>query len=167
MISNNDLVKPEELLLPPDFINDKEFHEFIVESNRLRLPSPLIPSKYKLWYTVIIEGIYHRTSDKLKYGSKDFKLDIIKNFCADIKGLYIYKESSLDVVPDVGPTLLYLEKLFDIPLSLIDDSFINELSKKYNYQVNIIVAVNTVNTVMNYILLDTHSKYLGGGIKGG
>jgi hypothetical protein len=140
------------LLLPPDFIHTKEFHECLLS---IGYSLDLVYKKYdsnehRLWHTVIGKTIDRRESFKYRYSSVSEQINIIRYFCADVRGIYEITEDGLEHI-------LTLEGLSNVPCNFLDKSSIEELLDRYNYYENYIVEFR----YDGYKLLDIHSKYIG------
>ena len=147
--------KPERLLLPPDFIYDKSFHESLVSlgCNLLILRNGY-SNEYKLWHTVLAQIIRYRESREYSLANDRRKIDLVNDFCNSVKGLcHIYFGQDYFIEKE---SVLYLEGLSELPNNFLDESFIIKLKNKYtsnNYDIEFQGNL--------YLLLDTHDEYIG------
>ena len=146
------MLKPPGLLLPPEFLHEKYFHEAIVKKYR-HLQCFFDTSYELIWHTVIVRTFPYRDEGMLDHTDLNQKLDLIKGFCSSIKGIHSYNRLSFADV-NIDEDLLYLEGIKNIPLNIFDDSFMDELKVKYHYRDNVIVHFMSER----YILLDTYTK---------
>ena len=106
---------PPEYILSDTFIGSYQFKEY---TTRRYEGLTIIPSN--LWTSVILQISYDW---KIPYQS-------IPKFCRSIKALGDEDKFNRQ---DLNNILLYIEGITDIPKSLLEDNFINKLSRKYNY----------------------------------
>ena len=145
------ITKSTGLLLPPDFIHSEGFHKSIINlASTLKLYHKYKSDESKLWHTAIVKVLKQRASREFRYASSLRKIDYIKDFCIDVKGLYDCAIGGINQI-------LSLEEVYDLPHNLIDDTYIKDLLSKYNYYNNYVVEFK----FNNYVLLDIHGKYIG------
>ena len=161
-ISQKDVIgvitKPEEFLLPPDFIYDSNFQKELIKLDYLSYPYP--SDQYYLWFTLLSTVINHRKGFSYSSLYDNEKIKLVKDFCDDVKGLFSYRGYSSGPPrserTDVIPSFLFLEGMSEIPKNFIAESLIKELGIKYNYYVNSSVLVKD----KFYVVLDIHKRYI-------
>ena len=149
------MIRPSELLLPPDCICDTEFQKLLIDDwTRLAFRTSISNEELKVWYLVLVKTLDKRSSYRFREFPDDKKLYLIKNLCLNIKGLHRFAKS----ISTIDKHLLYLENLSNIPRNVFDNEFIKDLIKKYNYDKNCVVNYHSDT---QYILLDTYYSFFG------
>ena len=170
----NKSFKPEQLLLPPDFIHYKDFHRFLIAATAERhsyshndRTSPLTSSdysyEYKLWYFVLSQRIICRSSTEYLESDNNKRLELLKSFCECVKGLCIQIQDhsmhgqTKSIQHPLNQSILYLEGLLGLPDNLYEESFMDKLREKYR----ILETFSEKFEGKWYFLLDTYTRYIG------
>ena len=157
-------LKPEQLLLPPNFIHSKNFHrDLVLQEYDLKFLRHHYSKQHFLWYKVIAQTIRFRESREYDLANDFRKQELAKYFCESIKGMFKGDDHNdrhtLDSKASINQSVLFLEGLSGLPNNLIDESFIQELRSKYNDHNNF--AVPFMSESKFYVLFDTHTEFIG------